>query len=554
MTGDPREDKQSLLRSQDVYDRSIKETTQSYRSIDVNSGDTSEDDDTNTSGVSLILLTLCLAIGSGLPCVDVSICFTIMTQIGTEFQNAHLSTWIHNSYTLACMTTLPIAGKLADIFGRKPILVGLTTLFLLGSYGCGVAQTLPQIVVARAIAGFGSGGAILMANVVIHDLVPLAKRSRYQSVLSTVQSLGIAFGSPLGGFITDTFGWRYCFKINIFPLLFNVYVYCFRLNNYCAPSMRKDISVWDQLRSIDFPGVVLLSSANVLLVIAFLFGGNTHPWTHPLILGVLGGAFVTFMLFALHQAYGTCHPLVKHTLATNRNVLIGCIGMFLTCFSDGSLNYSQPQFFMGVLGFTTSKSGLWNMVEALALPLGSMVVGQYIRKTGYFKACMIMMGAVSAISAGCLTQWMVGKLPFFIGIILFVLLGIAIGSLLVIVTMATVSDIPKSEVSSAMLMMILCRFIGYTMGPASVAAIVQGNIKDLLHKRITGPDADELIRFIRTSIRKTYTLSPELQAIVADVLGQTLQKAFFMMSIAMTVATCIFLLARNINLKTANHK
>lgn len=81
------------------------------------------------------------------------------------------------------------AAKLADIFGRKPILVGLTTLFLLGSYGCGVAQTLPQIVAARAVAGFGSGGAILMANVVIHDLVPLAKRSRYQSVLNTVQSV-----------------------------------------------------------------------------------------------------------------------------------------------------------------------------------------------------------------------------------------------------------------------------------------------------------------------------------------------------------------------------
>lgn len=84
------------------------------------------------------------------------------------------------------------------------------------------------------------------------------------------------------------------------------------------------------------------------------------------------------------------------------------------------------------------------MVEALALPLGSMVVGQYIRKTGYFKTCMVMMGAVCAISAGCLTQWMVGKLPFFIGITLFVLLGLAIGSLIVIVTMATVSDIPKS--------------------------------------------------------------------------------------------------------------
>ena len=124
-----------------------------------------------------------------------------------EYCSAHLSTWIHNSYTLASMTTLPIgktcmvlheylltqmcaAGKLADVFGRKPILTGLSILFLIGSYGCGIAQTLPQIVVARAIAGFGTGGAMLLANIVISDLVPLAKRSRYQSILNTVQSVG----------------------------------------------------------------------------------------------------------------------------------------------------------------------------------------------------------------------------------------------------------------------------------------------------------------------------------------------------------------------------
>lgn len=81
------------------------------------------------------------------------------------------------------------AAKLADVFGRKPILVGLTALFLVGSFGCGVAQTLQQIVIARAIAGFGAGGAVLMGNVVIHDLVPLAKRSRYLSIMQTVQTV-----------------------------------------------------------------------------------------------------------------------------------------------------------------------------------------------------------------------------------------------------------------------------------------------------------------------------------------------------------------------------
>lgn len=81
------------------------------------------------------------------------------------------------------------AAKLADVFSRKPILVGLSTLFLVGSVGCGVAQSLQQIVIARAIAGFGAGGAVLMANVVIHDLVPLAKRSRYLSIMQTVQTV-----------------------------------------------------------------------------------------------------------------------------------------------------------------------------------------------------------------------------------------------------------------------------------------------------------------------------------------------------------------------------
>lgn len=238
--------------------------------------------------------------------------------------------------------------------------------------------------------------------------------------------------------------------------------------------MRKDINLWDQLRTIDFLGVMLLTSANVLLVMAFLFGGNTHPWSHPMILGALGGAMMAFILFVLHQAYGTRHPMVKHTLATNRNVLIGCTGIFLACFSNSSLYYLQPQFLMvcakdcfwdatcsnryfilhqGVLGFTTSKAGLWIMVTILALPLGSIAAGQYIRNTGYFKTCLITMSAVSAIGIGCSTLWIAGRLPFHIGIALFLLLGFATGCFFVALAMTIASDVPKSGMS------INCKYI-----------------------------------------------------------------------------------------------
>lgn len=82
-----------------------------------------------------------------------------------------------------------IAGKLADLFGRKPVLVVLTLLFLIGSYGCGISQSLYQIIVARAIAGFGGGGVTLLANVIIHDVISIDKRSQYQSFISMVQTV-----------------------------------------------------------------------------------------------------------------------------------------------------------------------------------------------------------------------------------------------------------------------------------------------------------------------------------------------------------------------------
>ncbi|KAI7879290.1 MFS general substrate transporter [Lichtheimia hyalospora FSU 10163] len=416
-----------------------------------------------------------------------------MSEIGTEFEKAHLATWIHNSYVLACMTTLPLAGKLADLFGRKPVLVVLTLLFLLGSFGCGIADSLVQIIVARAIAGFGGGGVTLMANVVIHDVVPIDKRSQYQSFISMVQTLGIAVGSPLGGFITDTLGWRYCFKLNIIPLLFNAYVYFFRLNNYRTPSMANGTKVMDQLRSIDFLGVILLSTANVLLVTSFLFGGNTYDWDDPLIICLLTGSALIFVLFALYQMYGTQHPLISHVLATNRNAMVTCAGMIFMCICESGLTYSLPQFFMGVLGFTTSESGLWTMAEALVVPVGCFTAGQYIRRTGYFKKFMIVIGVLYVLGCGLSSQWMIRAIPFFVGMTFVIIQGFSYGAILVSLFMSVASDIAASEMASAMSIAVLFRYMGFSLGPASVAAIVQGNLKSLLTKKITGSDAEEVM-------------------------------------------------------------
>ncbi|KAI8147653.1 major facilitator superfamily domain-containing protein [Fennellomyces sp. T-0311] len=168
------------------------------------------------------------------------------------------------------------AGKLSDVFGRKTIMLLLVAMFFIGSIGCGVARSMNQIILSRVIAGFGGGGLQLLSNVIIQDLVPLQQRGQYQSYVSSVQTLGIAMGSPIGGFITDMFGWRYCFKLNIIPLICIGYVYLFHFYNYNIGSMTTG---WvKKLGAIDFLGASILALGNVAFAAAVLFGGNTRPW------------------------------------------------------------------------------------------------------------------------------------------------------------------------------------------------------------------------------------------------------------------------------------
>ncbi|KAI9493750.1 major facilitator superfamily domain-containing protein [Zychaea mexicana] len=394
-----------------------------------------------------------------------------------------------------------------------------------------------QIIFSRVIAGFGGGGLQLMSNVVIQDLVAPQKRGQYQSYVSSVQTLGIALGSPLGGFITDTFGWRYCFKLNILPLIGIGYFYVFHFTNYNVVTEKKTddgdhevnnrknnnnatvehLLLWEKLGSIDFLGAFILAVGNLAFAITVLLGGNTREWTDPLITATMVTTILSFILFGLYQTYWARSPLISRTCIANRNVVFSSLAYFFICMSNGSVDSTVPQFFMGVLGFSTSQSGLWTMMNALAVPIGCYCAGNYIRYQGRFLSMVI--------------------------------LGFGFGSSLVSLLVAVTSDVSSKDVASAMSIMMLFRSMGLLYGTAIASSIIQCNLKVLLESRINGPSAEQLIRFIRTSIREVHTLSPRLQQLVANVLGQSLQKAYLFMALSCMVAILPILYLRDTNLK-----
>ncbi|KAI9493771.1 major facilitator superfamily [Zychaea mexicana] len=442
-----------------------------------------------------------LSIGSALPSIDVSIVLAIMTDMGSEFQRANLSTWIYSAYTLCALIMIPAVGGLSNAFNRKPILVINTCVFLMGSILCGFSQSFPQVIVARAVSGLGAGPTSLMSNMIIHDVVPKEQRTSYQSYISTVQTLAFSIGSPLGGFISDTIGWRYCFRINIPPLVLILYFYFFHLENYKAPNQQQeqkngDLTLREKLARVDFGGIFLITAASFLFTSAFLLGGNILAWTHPFIVTALVVAPAIYGLFVIHQHRWAKHPMLPRTVSTNRNFVNACLCVGFSAASEASAVTIIPLFLMVGLHFTTAKSGVWLMIEAFSVPVGCFIAGRYIRSSGRFSWLLLFNRVLCAASFVILYFWIGSDVSMAAGTVGIVLQGMMFGFTVVILVIVASNTVSQELVPSALSIYMLSRSVSFLMGTSITSAIIQSVLKILLTEKVNGPDADQVTCYL----------------------------------------------------------
>src|SRR2546428_12205300 len=147
--------------------------------------------------------------------LDTTIVFTALPTIVCKLGGISLYSWVFSIYLLTSTTTVPIYGKLADLFGRKPIFLFGSGLFLLGSIFSGAAQSMVQLIIFRAIQGLGAGAVLPIVLTIIGDIFELKERARVQGLFSGVWGLSSIIGPALGGLIVDHFSWRWVFYINI---------------------------------------------------------------------------------------------------------------------------------------------------------------------------------------------------------------------------------------------------------------------------------------------------------------------------------------------------
>lgn len=362
--------------------------------------------------------------------LDQTVVSTAMPTVISDLHGFDLYTWVFTAYMMTSSITVPIYGKLSDVFGRKPFYLFGLVMFGVGSAISGLAHSMMELVWARAIQGIGAGAMMSMPRATVGDIFSPKERAKWMGVMMAVFGLSSIVGPAIGGFITDDWSWRWVFYVNLpFVVLAIIGVL------WALPTVRTK----DQVK-VDWQGALFLTIGLVPVLLAFTWAGSKYAWGSGQILGLMIGGVVVLAGFVWWETRAS-DPLISPGLFRNRVFTISLILQLLVGMAMfGSLMY-LPVFVQGVIGLNAQNSG-WVMTPMMAgFMVGSMVSGQVMSRTGRYRYVAWMSGAVIVVGSILLnrvdvnTSWPTIMVDM-------IVMGLGIGALMPLMNMAVQNAFP----------------------------------------------------------------------------------------------------------------
>src|SRR5947207_6880677 len=282
-----------------------------------------------------------------LAALDSTIVSTALPTIVGELGGLARLSWVVTAYLLAQTVVTPLYGKLGDLYGRKGVLQSAILLFLAGSVLCGLSRNMTQLIVFRAIQGFGGGGLTVTTQAVVGDIVPPRERGRYQGIFGAVFGLASIAGPLLGGWFTTNLSWRWIFYINL-PL--GVLAIGVLAATLPAQATRAQ-------HAIDWAGAACLTALLGSVVMLTDLGGTAFAWTSPWMLGLAAIAVASLIAFIAIERRAP-EPVLPLRLFRNRIFATSsALGLIVGFALFGSVTY-VPVFLQVVKGVDPTGSGL----------------------------------------------------------------------------------------------------------------------------------------------------------------------------------------------------
>ncbi|WP_081416362.1 MDR family MFS transporter [Arthrobacter castelli] len=488
---------------------------------------------------ALILLFIGLMLSMLLASLSQTVLSTALPTMVGELNGVDQMLWIMTAYILASTIMMPVYGKMGDLIGRKSLLIMAILLFMSGSIVGGLAANMTWMIVARLIQGLGGGGLIILSQAIIADVVPARERGKYMGIMGGVFAVSSVAGPLLGGWFTESIGWRWTFWINL-PLGALALLAAVFFLHLPQGSNRRP--------RVDFAGMGVLAITTASLVLAASWGGVEYAWTSPIILGLFATTVLGAIVFVMIERRAA-EPIISlhlfrklnFNLTTGAGLLIG-VAMF------GVLGY-MPTYIQMATGLSATQAG-FVMVPMMAMLLGTSVSsGFVISKTGRYKWMPITGAAIIGIALTLLSTLDV-ETPLWVLCAFIGILGIGLGLSMQVLVLIVQNTFPNSQVGTATASNNYFRQIGASLGSAVVGSLFTSRLTTLISEKLPGGAANSAGGADNLTPAAVHNLPAAVQEPIIQSYNEALTPLFLYMAPLALVAIVLLSFIKEVPLAT----
>ena len=399
---------------------------------------------------------------------------TAMPRIITDLGGFSQYTWVFTAYIIAETVSLPLTGKLSDMYGRKWLFIGGMGFFTLGALLSGFSHSMTELIIYRVVQGFGFGAMSALGFIVIGDLFPPEERGKYSGMMAGVFGFSSVIGPTIGGILTDALSWRWCFWIAVPIGIIILLLFIFMFPDFRTGRAR---------HKVDYAGVITLSLFIVPLMLALNWGGAQFAWGSATIIGLIAFSLVMFVIF-IYVEKRAPEAVIPMGLFKDRVVLVSSIVAILQGAAFFPVVTFIPLFFQGVLGASATESGGFMTPMMLGMAAGAFIGGQLLSRAGGHYRAQAAIGFTIAAIGFLLLARMTPATTFLMASIFIGITGFGNGNIMPIHTIAVQNSVPYEVLGTATSLISLLRPVGGALGLAVVGSVLNNQFASTFLSRL----------------------------------------------------------------------
>ncbi|MDX6291460.1 MAG: hypothetical protein QOH50_535 [Kribbellaceae bacterium] len=421
----------------------------------------------------------------------------IIADLGAS-QSAY--TWVVTLELLAMTATVPLWGKLADLYNNKLLVQLSLSFFVIGSLVAGFAPNVEVLLASRVVQGIGAGGLTALVQIVMAAIIPPRELGRYSGLFGAIFASATVGGPLLGGFLVDSpLGWRSCFLVGVPFSLLAIFMLQRTLK---VPTIRREVK-------IDWLGALLITGGVSTILVWSTFAGNRFDWVSGWSFTMVGIAVVVLVLAVVVESRHP-EPIIPLDLFRNRTVALAVVASMLVGLAMFGGSVFLSQYFQIAQGHTPTSAGLMSLPMIFGMLVSSTVAGGLITKYGRWKIYLVIGGVLLPVGLALLGTIDAHTSTLRISLFMAVL-GVGVGLVMQNLVLAAQNDVPARELGAATSVVSFFRSMGGTIGVSALGAVLASRVTSSLNAGGGGagdtgavPDIATLPEPVRIAVQEAY--------------------------------------------------